>query len=166
MSTREDIHIDRYNLDNEIERQTELYYEAAEPIVQLNKDKSLLELQIKELEAKLAKKIRENIRNYFDEDERVSDKKISDLITLDPKLKKKRRKLLKINTELSRAKLNQESFAMRRSMLKYLVELFGDEYWTFDGKYLEREEEKEFADEMKEERKRLSKTKKKRRKRI
>lgn len=128
-----DIKIDRFRLEEEAQDQAEIFYAHSKIIPKLYEKKMNLKEDLNELEAKKAREIRENLNEYFDEDEKVSDKKIADLITQDKEVIKLRRQLIKVETKLKRAELKKEALGQRRSMLKYLVELYGDEYWTFDS---------------------------------
>jgi len=81
-------------------------------------------------------------------DGKITDKAISDKANIDPKVIKAKRNLVKAETKFKRAENRARAFDQRRSMIKYIVELYHDQYWTTESLSDEDELNEKFREEV------------------
>ncbi len=132
MSYRELIKVDKYKLDSECASQSERFLGYAERVPPLYEAKLNAELDVKEVEGEAAKQIRRKPKKFLSDPDRITDAKIKEAVEIHPKVKKARRKANKAKAKLRAAESKKEAFDQRRSMIKYLVQLYSDQYWSTD----------------------------------
>ena len=115
--------IDKYNLDEECSRQPDLYYEETKNIGSMVEEKSLAELELKELEANVELVIRSR-------EDKPTEAKIKALVTKNKKVKAKRREVIKCQSRINDAMNMKHSLEQKKSMIEWLGRLYIGEYWS------------------------------------
>lgn len=129
---RKYIKIDKYKLEREAANQSELFLYYAEQLPKLYKRKQKAKDKLEEVQSEIADKIRSNTNRYFSDDQRITDKAINDKVTIHPKVKRTKEKVIEAEVKFQRASNRVKAFDQRRSMIKYMVELYRDQYWSVD----------------------------------
>ena len=127
-SLREDLGIDRDNLDRECTLQPQLYEKIGHEVVlsgRLAKDAKVL-WDEKEAEVQLA--IRKNPSAYGLE--KCTESTVAAALTLDDSVKKFKRGYLQADEEHQALKILLEAMSQRKSMIRDIVDLFVHNYYT------------------------------------
>lgn len=123
---REDLKIDANDLDNACLQQPMLFDIYAQKVVSLCKLKEELDLEIKNLSAKLDGVIREAASA---EGKKITEAMIQNEIIRNIQYADLQYKYLNIYAEVEEAKVVKEAFQQRRDMLRLLTELYISGYW-------------------------------------
>lgn len=140
----QDVKIDRFKLEEASQDQAELYYQYTKNLHRLTKKKLKLEKKLTELEAQIDLEIRNKLEQ---EGETAREGEIKSRITLDKRIKKMRREVINAKVKLQKAEHIKTVFDQRRSMIKYLTELYVSQYWSNDP-FAKEEMDRAFDEEM------------------
>lgn len=155
---RRRIKIDKNTLVRDCANQPEDFLHFADKLPDLYEIKQDVKDELERVISKVSLKIRKNPEKYIKG--KITDKAINDRAILDKKVIAAKKTLIKAEKDFKRAENRTKAFDQRRSMLKYIVGLFHDQYWTKDDISNEDELNTKFREEMK------KKNKKKKRKKI
>ena len=139
---KHDSKVDRFRLEEAAEEQADFYRKYTKNGKKLTKKKLNLEKQLAELEARIDLKIREEY-----DGEKITEAAIKSRITLNKEVKKLRKQLVDAKVELLEQDRYRNIFEHRRSMIKYLAELYKDQYWS-NNPYTREEVDEQFEKEM------------------
>jgi len=127
---RKDTKINKYALDDELERQPDLYLEYAEQHVEAEDARKTAEKDLKELEADLKIKIFMNPKDYgFTGDKAPAVSLIDSAVLTQPEYKEQSAKILVLRKAENKLTIVKESLDQKRSSLKYLSELWMNNYY-------------------------------------
>ena len=121
---KEKYKIDKFNLDEEVNRQVDLMDEIGEKHAFLEGNKEATKLQLDILKAELDNEIRQEYSQS-----KITEKRIENLIIMDPVYQKKYKEYLKWKKEASIAGNEKEMAMQRRAFLKLLGELWIASYY-------------------------------------
>jgi phage I-like protein len=140
------IKIDENNLVKDCANQSEYFLKFADQLPKLYEAKQNAKDELDEAVSKISLMIRAKPEKYIDG--KITDKAISDKANIDPKVIKAKRNLVKAETKFKRAENRARAFDQRRSMIKYIVELYHDQYWTTESLSDEDELNEKFREEV------------------
>lgn len=130
----QDKRLDRYALDEECEKQADVFHHWACQAADAKKERDLIKSELKELEAKVQIKIRTGKYSLPKDKEgkpiKLSDKTILALVDMDEEVCTLREELIEAEAEYGKAAGAEESMQHRRSSLNNLVELYTKEYYS------------------------------------
>jgi len=133
MKIKQAIKVDRYKLEEEAASQAERFLKHADKIPPLSEEKATLDLDLKILRSKLARKIRTKPKKYLPKAiEKVTEGAITETVNLNKKVIALEKKIIKIKARLQKHDFRKQAFDQRRSMINRLVELHNDQYWSKD----------------------------------
>lgn len=118
---REQLAIDRADLDECLEHQPELLYHAAEQHVLVTARRDAVKLDLEEVTALLAEEEREDAERAK---ERITATEIRARIQSNPEVCKLKRKLVQLSTEAGRWQALENAFKDRSKMLTKLVDKY------------------------------------------
>ena len=145
---REDLKIDANDLDNACLQQPMLFDIYAQKVVSLCKLKEELDLEIKNLSAKLDGVIREAASA---EGKKITEVMIQNEIIRNIQYADLQYKYLNIYAEVEEAKVVKEAFQQRRDMLRLLTELYISGYWgSVETKVVKQQATESIKDRLKE----------------
>ena len=118
--------IDRYNLDEDVERQPELFFEVAEAAALARSEQDQAKDSVDEVESRLDVHVREKAERN---DERVTEKEIKARIRQHPERIAAMKNYLGLKLETERLDQLRDSFKQRGYMLRELVQLYLSSYY-------------------------------------
>lgn len=143
-----DLEIDKNDLDNACLQQPMLFDIYAQKVVSLCKLKEELELEIKNLSAKLDGVIREAASA---EGKKITEAMIQNEIIRNIQYADLQYKYLNIYAEVEEAKVIKEAFQQRKDMLRLLTELYISGYWgSVETKVVKQQATESIKDRLKE----------------
>jgi benzoyl-CoA reductase/2-hydroxyglutaryl-CoA dehydratase subunit BcrC/BadD/HgdB len=122
---RDRFKIDKFNLDEEVNRQVDLMDETGELHAFLVEERDLAKNEVDKIKAKLDDEIREEYS-----DRKITEKKIENMIILDPSYQEAYKKYLALRREEQLAGNDKEIALQRRAYLKILAELWIAQYYS------------------------------------
>jgi len=120
------LRIDRYNLDEDVERQPELFFEVAEAAALARSEQDQAKDSVDEVESRLDVHVREKAERN---DERVTEKEIKARIRQHPERIAAMKNYLELKLETERLDQLRDSFKQRGYMLRELVQLYLSSYY-------------------------------------
>lgn len=120
------LRIDRYNLDEDVERQPELFFEVAEAAALARSEQDLAKDSVDEVESRLDVHVREKAER---KDERITEKEIKARIRQHPERAEAMKNYLGLKLETERLDQLRDSFKQRSYMLRELVALYLSSYY-------------------------------------
>lgn len=123
--------IDKYRLHEEAAEQPDLLYNATKKLPDLYDKKRSLTNDLNSLESELFLDIKRNPQKYFgDLDKPPTDTAINKMVATQKEIKALKKKLLKAEVVFMKANNKASAIESRRSMIKYMEELYNNEYWS------------------------------------
>jgi len=132
-----DIDINIFDLDGECVKNSRLYAQYSEMLVQAE----YLKKTLKEREEILHAKLDWEIRNSDNGKKTIREAEIKSEIILNPEIQKILRRLSRADYKVSMLKAALSSIDQKRKHLEYLVRLYCSQYWVTQTKSIERKEE-------------------------
>ncbi len=120
------LRIDRYNLDENVERQPELFFEVAEAAALARSEQDLAKDSVDEVESRLDVHVRGKAER---KDERITEKEIKARIRQHPERASAMKNYLGLKLETERLDQLRDSFKQRGYMLRELVQLYLSSYY-------------------------------------
>lgn len=120
------LRIDRFNLDEDVERQPELFFEVAEAAALARSEQDLAKDSVDEVESRLDVHVREKAERN---DERITEKEIKARIRQHPERAAAMKNYLGLKLETERLDQLRDSFKQRGYMLRELVQLYLSNYY-------------------------------------
>lgn len=132
LNFEQDVRIDRYALEDELEYQSSLLYQYDEELNEEKKTLSQLELELSVLEAETAYKIRQGTYGY---DGKVTESVVKELVDTDKAVNAKRQEVIEQKRVVNQTASAAEAIRQRRYMVQKLVDLYIYEYFNnVDGR--------------------------------
>lgn len=128
LNFEQDVRIDKYNLDSELENHSDVLYHYDEELSDEKQVLANLELELSVLEAETAYKIRNG--SYKGYDGKVTEGVVKELIEKDKDVVALRRRIIEQKRVVNRTASAAESMRQRRYMLQKLVDLYIYEYYN------------------------------------
>jgi len=129
MSYQDELHIDKYNLDNECATQPSLFMKYAEEFAEKKKQRQLRETELKRIEAEADANVRKNPSEYGLEDN-PKEKAIAYAVANDPKVIEAANAFIEARKQSSIADAAKNAFEQRKIMLRVLGDLWLGEYYS------------------------------------
>lgn len=137
---RKKLRIDKHALDEEVERQPEIYGEVADAAIIAKSQVDSLEQQIKELESEIDTRIRKDADS---DEERITENQIRNIVAGNKERKKLVIKLLNARNQQMRLDALQTAFRHKSYALRDMVDLYLSSYYTSRSAHGAQEDQKD-----------------------
>lgn len=124
---KEDVKINRFQLERECEDHSSLYYYYAEQLAEARKTRDFLKDKLKSEQAKVEMQYRTSELTL---DCKMTESSISSAVEINSGIQKIKQEFLQADYECNQLQAMEESMKQRKSMLDYLIQLYIREYYS------------------------------------